>query len=133
LLKVSIFSLLALHLLSGCALSSLGAIIAGHLILAAPAPHVDVDIGETSPAKVYGNYGDDSGCWFDKELYRVLVTSLSAEASERVARSTATDACRQKGGKSMRVTDTSASRHGLAPIYWFEMKFRCDNEPNDLL
>ncbi|MCW8892225.1 MAG: hypothetical protein OQL18_02770 [Deltaproteobacteria bacterium] len=138
-LKVRLFTLLTLLLLSGCTALGLAGtealVVTGAVATTAA---VAVDIGESSPVKVYGNYGDEHGYWFDKELYFIWVTSDSTDVSERVARATATDSCVRRG-KALRVTDTSAWREWppFAPIYRksfaFEMKFRCDNEHNDLL
>ncbi len=136
LLKVSFFTLLALPLLSGCAAIGLAGTEA-LLVAGAVGTTVVVaaDIGESSPVRVYGNYDNKQGYWFDKELYFVWASSDSKEVSERVARATATNACTQRGGKSLRVTKTGAWRQWppFAPIYRksyaFEMKFRCDNNP----
>jgi hypothetical protein len=105
LLKASLFTLLTLPLLSGCAaigLTGTGALLAAGAVGTTAA--VAIDIRDGSPVKVYGNYGDEHGYWFDKELYFVWVTSDNTDVSERVARATATEACAQRG-KPLKVAD----------------------------
>ena len=138
-LKVRLFTLLTLPLLSGCAaigLTGTGALLAAGAVGTTAA--VAIDIRDSSPVKVYGNYGDEHGYWFDKELYFVWVTSDSTDVSERVARATAIEACAQRA-KSLKVADTRAWRqwppftHSYQKSFGFELKFRCDNTPNDPL
>lgn len=135
--KASLLPLLALPLLTGCTaigLAGTEALVVGGAVGATAV--VVAGQEASSRIRVYGNYADEQGYWFNRELYNVWVVSDSPEDSERVARATATDSCERKG-KSPTVGKTRAWREWppFAPIfekrYSFEMRFRCDNQPDD--
>ena len=89
--------MLTLPFLTGCAAMGLAEtaalVVTGAVGFAAA---VAADIGESSPVKVYGNYGDDHGFWFDRDLFSVSVISESPEESKQVAHDTAINSCAQR-------------------------------------
>ena len=121
--------LLSLPFLNGCVAIGIAgveaaAIATGAVVAGTVATH---DETKSRATRVFGNYGDEEGYWFDRELYYVSVNSESPEESERVARGTATTSC-AKRKRHLQIVKLEATRDWMAlfrPRFSFWIQFRC--------
>lgn len=119
-------------LLGGCAslgLAASEALVAGAVVGTSAA--VVANEGAKEGTKVYGTYRD--GFWFDRDRFSVWVVADSPDEAERVARSTATDSCRQQGKDVTPIYSNAWQERALfIPMkldrFSFEMQFRCGSE-----
>jgi len=94
---------------------------------------IAVDNYKDENVKIYGNYNNDYGFWFDKEKFNIYVVANSQDESERIARELSSESC-QKREKVFSILNLNNNRERppFASIfdskYATEIQFKCTFE-----
>ena len=83
--------------------------------------------------KIYGNYNEDEGYWFNKEKFFINVIADSQAEAERIARELSRASCRSRGGH---LSILEINNHRLRPPaasildsrYGTDIQFKCSTD-----